>query len=146
MPTIFTRIINGELPGTFVWRDDRCVAFLSINPLREGHTLVVSRDEIAHWLDAPADLRDHLFGVAQTIGRAIDAAWSPSKVGLMIAGLEVDHLHLHVVPMDGDHDLDFDNAAAHASADSLAAAATQIRDALEELGTPSPQAVGEGPA
>jgi histidine triad (HIT) family protein len=146
MPTIFTRIINGELPGTFVWRDDLCVAFLSINPLREGHTLVVSRDEIAHWLDAPADLRDHLFGVAQTIGRALDAAWSPSKVGLMIAGLEVDHLHLHVVPMDGDHDLDFGNAASSAAPESLEAAATRIRLALENLGTPSPHGVDEDPA
>ena len=99
MPTIFTRIIDGDLPGTFVWRDDRCVAFLSINPLRDGHTLVVPREEVDHWIDCPEDLRNHLFGVAQTIGRAIDAVWHPERVGLTLVGLDVPHLHIHVSPI-----------------------------------------------
>ena len=65
MPTLFTRIIEGEIPGTFVWRDDQCVAFLSINPLAPGHTLVVPIEEIDHWVDAPPELNAHLFDVAQ---------------------------------------------------------------------------------
>lgn len=146
MPTIFTRIINGELPGTFVWRDERCVAFLSINPLREGHALVVPVEEVDHWLDAPSDLRDHLFGVAQTVGRALQAEWAPTKVGLMIAGLEVDHLHIHVVPMDGVHDLDFANAAKHAASEDLHRTGERIRSALERLGTPSPRPIEGGSA
>ncbi len=134
MATIFTRIIEGELPGTFVWKDEECVAFMSINPLRTGHTLVVPRLEIDHWLECPQDLRDHLFGVAQTIGRALEEVYSPRKVGLMIAGLEVPHLHLHVVPIDTVHDLDFSNAAASVDPDELETAAASIRDALIAAG------------
>lgn len=134
MATVFTKIIDGEIPGTFVWRDERCVAFLSINPLRPGHTLVVSVEEIDHWLDAPDDLRDHLFSVAQAIGRAQQEAFRPEKVGLMIAGLEVPHLHIHVVPIDGVTDLDFANAASSVDRDDLEAAAERIRHALGESG------------
>ena len=134
MPTIFTRIIEGEIPGTFVWRDDRCVAFLSVNPLRPGHTLVVPRVEIDHWLDCPPDLRDHLFSVAQAIGSAIDAAFPSRRVGLMIAGLEVPHLHIHLVPIDRARDLDFANAAASVDRESLEGAAASIRGALRAQG------------
>ena len=136
MPTVFTRIIDGEIPGTFVWRDDLCVAFLSINPLKRGHTLVVPIAEIDHWIDCPDDLRDHLFAVAQEIARAQQRAFSPVRVGLMIAGLEVPHLHLHVVPIDGVHDLDFANAAAHVRREDLEDAASAIRRELEALGSP----------
>jgi histidine triad (HIT) family protein len=134
MATIFTKIIDGEIPGTFVWRDDRCVAFLSINPLRPGHTLVVPRDEIDHWIDCPDDLRDHLFEVAQAIARAIQAAWNPAKVGLMVAGLEVPHLHIHVSPIWGVHDLDFTNAAMSVRPEELDAAAAAIRKELRQAG------------
>ncbi|MEM8903402.1 MAG: HIT family protein [Actinomycetota bacterium] len=130
MPTIFTRIIDGELPGHFVWRDERAVAFLSINPLQPGHTLVVPLDEIDHWLDAPTDLNAHLMGVAQAVGAVLQAEYEPTRVALMIAGLEVPHLHLHVVPMRGVHDLDFANAAAHVDPDELAAHADRIRGGL----------------
>lgn len=127
MATIFTRIIEGEIPGAFVWRDDECVAFMSINPLRTGHTLVVPRLEVDHWLDCPTDLRNHLVDVAGAIGSAIQKVYGPAKVGLMIAGLEVPHLHLHVVPIDGAHDLDFANAAPHVDPNELEEAAASIR-------------------
>ncbi len=134
MATIFTKIIEGDIPGTFVWRDDECVAFMSINPLRTGHVLVVPRREVDHWIDCPASLRDHLFAVAQEIGRAIHEAFEPEKVGLMIAGLEVPHLHLHVVPIDGVHDLDFANAATAVERDDLEQAAGAIRHVLTRHG------------
>lgn len=134
MATIFTRIIEGEIPGTFVWRDERCVAFMSINPLRSGHTLVVPIQEVDHWLDCPPELRDHLFDVAQRIGNAQQAAFRPAKVGLMIAGLEVPHLHLHVVPIDGVHDLDFSNAAVDVEPEELERAAQAIRVELRSAG------------
>jgi histidine triad (HIT) family protein len=134
VPSVFSRIIDGELPATFVWRDDRCVGFLSINPLRPGHTLVVPRREVAHWIDVDADEWAHLTAVAQTIGKALDAAYSPAKVGLMLAGLEVAHTHLHVVPIDGMHDLDFANADPDPDPSVLEAAADRVRDALREVG------------
>ncbi len=134
MPTIFTKIIEGEIPGTFVWRDDRCVAFMSINPLRPGHVLVVPREEIDHWLDCPVDLRDHLMGVSQTIGQAIHQVYPSEKVGFMIAGLEVPHLHIHLVPIDGVRDLDFANAAASIEREELEDAASSLRSALSAMG------------
>lgn len=134
MASIFTRIIEGELPATFVWKDDQCVAFLSIEPLRPGHTLVVPRQEIDHWLDCPPALRDHLMEVASTIGAAIDAEWHPARVALMIVGLEVPHLHLHLVPIwNMASDLDFASTS-QASRDELEAAAGKIRRALEVAG------------
>lgn len=133
MPTLFTRIIDGEIPGTFVWKDDKCVAFLTIAPLREGHVLVVPRAEIDHWLDCPPDLREHLMDVSSIIGNALQAAWHPEKVGLMIAGLEVPHLHIHLVPIWHVHDLDFSRARP-AERDELEAAADRIRAALTAAG------------
>lgn len=137
MATLFTKIINGEIPGRFVWRDESVVAFLTIAPLKPGHVLVVPIEEVDHWLDLEPELLDHVLSVAQTIGRAVDRAFSPEKVGLMIAGLEVPHTHVHVVPITGIRDLDFANADANASAESLDEAAEEIRVALTELGAAS---------
>lgn len=134
MASIFTRIISGELPGRFVWQDERCAAFLSINPLKPGHTLVVPRKEVDHWLDLEPDLAQHLFGVARTIGKALQDAFQPVKVGLIIAGLEVRHVHLHVVPIDALGDVDFANADRNPSPADLDRSADRIRDALRALG------------
>jgi histidine triad (HIT) family protein len=134
VPTVFTRIITGELPGRFVWRDDVCVAFLSVNPLKPGHALVVPRAEVDHWIDLEPGVMAHLTDVSRQIGRAQQQAFSPVRVGLMIAGLEVPHVHLHVVPIDGVHDLDFANAAADPDPAGLDAAADALRTALRDQG------------
>lgn len=134
MATLFTRIIDGELPGRFVWRDECCVAFLSINPLKPGHTLVVPRAEIDHWLDLDKATRDHLMDVATQIGAALQQAYNPPKVALIIAGLEVPHLHLHLVPIWGEQDLNFARAERDPDPAALDQAATTLRTALEELG------------
>ncbi len=132
MATVFTKIIDGELPGRFVWRDDRCVGFLSINPLRHGHALVVPIAEVDHWLDVEPELNAHLMRVSQFIGQAQMAAFSPTRIGLMIAGLEVPHVHLHVVPIDGVHDMDFANAARDPDPAQLDAARDAIVSALRD--------------
>ncbi|MEZ5234006.1 MAG: HIT family protein [Acidimicrobiia bacterium] len=134
MATIFTRIIDGELPGRFVWRDERCVAFLSINPIRRGHTLVVPRAEVDHWLDLDPATAAHLTTVAQIIGVAQQQAFNPRRVGLIIAGFEVPHTHLHVIPIDDMGGLDFANAAATVDPGELDAAAGAIRAALQRAG------------
>jgi histidine triad (HIT) family protein len=134
MPTIFTRIINGEIPGTFVWRDDLCVAFMSINPLAFGHTLVVPIDEIEHWIDAPPDLSAHLFAVAQHIGQAMQSAFSLEKVGLIMAGYEVPHMHIHVIPTNDMSEMSFENAAASVEPEVLESSAASLRAALSALG------------
>ena len=131
MASLFTRIIEGELPGRFVWRDDQCVAFLSIAPLKPGHTLIVPRDEVDHWLDLPSERMQHLTHVSHCIGNAIFEVWNPVKVGTLILGLEVPHVHIHLVPIWQPRDLDFDNADADARPEDLDAAAEALRTALQ---------------
>jgi len=127
--TLFSRIIAGELPGHFVHDDDDCVVFLSIQPLSEGHSLVVPREELDDWLACPDALRDHLFGVAQRVGRAIRAVYAPPRVGLIVAGFEVPHLHVHVFGAYGLGTFDFSRAR-RAGQDELAAVAARLRAAM----------------
>ncbi len=130
MASVFTRIIEGELPGRFVWRDERSVAFLSIAPIRPGHVLVVPIEEVDHWIDLEPDLAAHLMVVSRTIAWAQQAAFRPARVGLMIAGLEVPHTHLHLVPIGSERDLDFANADHDPDPAALDDAAERIRQAL----------------
>jgi histidine triad (HIT) family protein len=134
MPTIFTRIIAGEIPGTFVWRDDRCVVFMSINPMARGHALVVPVAELDHWIDGDPDLVAHLFEVTRLVGLAQRAAFSPERVGVIVAGYEVPHTHVHVIPTDAMAQLSFANAAASVDRDDLEAAAEAIRAELRAMG------------
>jgi histidine triad (HIT) family protein len=132
--SLFTRIIDGDLPGVFVWRDPECVVFLSINPMHHGHALVVPRAEVDHWIDLEPTLAAHLFQVAQTVGRAQQAALSPRRIGVIIAGDEVPHVHLHVVPFDSVAELSFAHADPNPPAGSLDGAAVAIRAALRDVG------------
>ena len=134
MASVFTLIIDGELPGRFVWKDERCVAFLTINPLTPGHTLVVPRDEVDQWTETDPELWAHLASVAHTIGRAIKEAFGNSRVGVVVAGYEVPHTHIHVFGADTMAQFDF--AAADPSPDpsELDGAAANIRAALHALG------------
>jgi len=132
--TIFTRIIDGEIPGTFVHRDDRCVVFMSINPIAHGHALVVPIEEVDHWVDATPALVAHLFEVTHIIGSALERAFDPARVGVIIAGYEVPHAHIHVVPTNDMSQLNFANAAGEVDHSSLDAAASSIRQALRANG------------
>ena len=134
MATVFSRIIGGELPGTFVWRDERCVAFLSINPLARGHVLVVPIEEIDHWVDGEPALIAHLFEVTRLIGLAQRAAFSPRRIGVIIAGYEVPHLHVHAIPTDEMAQLSFANAASSVDPAELEATAEAIRTELRAMG------------
>ena len=131
MSTIFSRIINGEIPGTFVHRDEHCVAFLSINPLAHGHTLVVPIAEVDHWVDLPAELAAHLFEVSYRIGRAQRMAFQCQRVGLIIAGYEVPHAHVHLIPTEHMGHLNFANAATSVDRTEMDDAALAIRVALQ---------------
>jgi histidine triad (HIT) family protein len=128
--TIFTRIINREIPGTFVLEDDLCVAFMSINPLADGHVLVIPRAEVDHWIDLPSDLSAHLFAVSHRISNALAAAFPCERVGMIIAGYEVNHCHIHLVPTTDMSQLDFRNAARTVERERLAANAARIIAAL----------------
>lgn len=130
MTTVFTKIIAGDLPGEFVWRDERCVAFMSINPMAPGHTLVVPIEEIDHWVDASPELTAHLFSVTRTIALAQQRAFDCERIGVILAGYEVPHTHIHVIPTSSMDELSFANAAPSVSRDDLAAWGAAIRTAL----------------
>ena len=137
MPSLFTRIIDGEIPGRFVWKDDHCVAFLTIEPMRPGHTLVVPRKEVDHWIDLDPELSAHIFEVGRVIGRAQYAAFNPRRIGVLIVGDEVPHVHIHIVPFDAASELSFAKADPNPPEGSLEAAAEKIRAALRDLGADS---------
>ncbi|HEY8983708.1 MAG TPA: HIT family protein [Streptomyces sp.] len=134
MSTLFTRILDGELPGRFVWEDERAAAFLSIAPLTPGHTLVVPRQEVDRWTDADGELLAHCVSVAQKIGRAVQHAWDAPRASLIVAGFEVPHLHIHVAPAWEMGDLDFSKAEVEKDESKLDDAADRLRTALRELG------------
>jgi diadenosine tetraphosphate (Ap4A) HIT family hydrolase len=134
MATIFTRIIDGQIPGTFIWKDDHCVVFMSINPMAHGHALVVPREEVDHWVDASPELTEHLFAVTRIVGVAQREAFGCDRVGVIIAGYEVPHTHIHVIPTSDMSQLSFANAAASIDREILDSAAEKIRVALRSAG------------
>ncbi|RDI47276.1 HIT family protein [Nocardia mexicana] len=134
MASVFSAIIDGQLPGRFVWEDDEFVAFLTIAPITQGHTLVVPRKEIDQWQDIDPDTFARLNGVAQKIGRAVRAAWEAPRAGLLVAGLEVPHLHVHVFPAFELGDFNISQADPEPSKESLDEAQAKIKQALRDLG------------
>ncbi len=133
-PSVFTLIIQGQIPGRFVWRDDDVVAFLTIGPIRPGHTLVVPVAQIDRWTEVPPDLWARIGEVQQVVGRALMDAFSPVRVGSIIAGLEVPHCHVHLIPIDSESDLSFANVDPDPSPEALDDAAERIRAALRAAG------------
>ena len=133
MSTIFTKIIEGEIPGRFVWADEVCVAFATIEPHTDGHVLVVPRVEVDSYVDAPDDVVAHLAVVAKRIGAAQVRVFEAPRAGLVVAGYGVDHLHLHVLPIRSEEDLSF-SSARHPEGPELDAAMERLRGGLVEDG------------
>ena len=133
MTTVFTKIINRELPGRFVYEDDEVVAFLTIQPMTQGHTLVVPRAEIDQWQDIDKAALGRVMSVAQLIGKAVCRAFDAQRAGVIIAGLEVPHLHVHVFPTRSLSDFGFANVDNNPSPTSLDEAQAKIKAALAEL-------------
>lgn len=107
MSSVFTRIILREIPGYIVAEDDLCIAFLDVNPLKMGHTLVVPKVEIDRFFDLHPDLLSHVMKFAQNVAHALEKAVACKKVGVAVIGLEVPHAHVHLVPINQVADLDF---------------------------------------
>lgn len=99
MATIFTKIIEGEIPCHKVAETDEHIAFLDINPIAEGHTLVVPKKEIDYFFDLPNDLMQSTMNFSRTIASAIDSALGPLRTGVIVQGLEVPHAHVHLIPL-----------------------------------------------
>ncbi len=133
MASIFTKIINREIPGHFVWEDEHCFSIMTIQPIREGHLMVIPKMEVNHWDDVPSSIATHLMMVSQKIAKAIKAVIPCKRVGVSIIGLEVPHTHIHLIPIDNMGDLDF-SLAQEVSPERLAATSEMIRNALQARG------------
>ena len=129
MASIFTRIIQGEIPCHKVAEDDRFLAFLDINPLREGHTLVIPKVEIDYLFDLDDDLLAGILPFAKGVARKIKAVVPCDRIGVTVIGLEVPHAHIHLIPIDGVHDMEFSRPKLKLTSEAMAALAERIRRA-----------------
>jgi diadenosine tetraphosphate (Ap4A) HIT family hydrolase len=134
MSSVFTRIINGEIPGRFVWKEDDVVAFLSAGPLADGHTLVVPTEEVDRWTDASPELLTRVMKVAQKIGAAQVEVFGSARAGLLVAGYEVHHLHVHVWPSNSMADYDFGSVDQNPDPAQMDANAEKLRAGLRTAG------------
>ncbi len=130
MPTIFTRIINGEIPCHKVAEDDRFFAFLDINPLKKGHTLIVPKDETDYIFDLSDDKVSAIFVFAKKVSKAIKEAFPCNRIAVIVLGLEVPHAHIHLIPMDQMEDVNFRNPKLKFSPEEFGEIAEKIRRRL----------------
>ncbi len=129
MTSVFSKIIDRELPGHFVFEDDQAVAIMTIAPVMPGHVLVIPKEEVDHWDDVPEVLMTHLMTVSRKLAKAMKEVYQCQRVSMQIIGIEVPHTHLHLIPINEIADADFAKAAM-AEADQLAAEAEKIRQAM----------------
>lgn len=132
MSTVFTKIIQGEIPGRFIYRDEDVAAFLTIEPVAYGHTLVVPVKEVDKWTDLEPELWAKLNRVAQDIGQAIIEVFGSERAGYLIAGFEVPHAHIHVFPADDMSGYDLSRAIPAGETDEakMDEAAEKLKQAL----------------
>ena len=126
MPTLFTRIVRGEIPSYRIAEDDRFYAFLDIHPLREGHTLVIPKIETDRFFDLPDDLLSGILNFSKPIAHAIEKAFPCNRCGISVGGLEVPHAHVHLVPISSAEDLDFTRP-------KLRLSDAEFRDCMERI-------------
>jgi histidine triad (HIT) family protein len=131
MATIFTRIIRGEIPCYKVAEDDRYFAFLDINPLHEGHTLVVTRQETDYIFDLDDDTYNGLMAFSKKVAAALKKTIECKRIGVAVVGLEVPHVHVHLIPMDSMDDINFLRPKLKFTADEFGKTAEKISKAIE---------------
>jgi len=129
MPSLFSRIVAGEIPCHKIAEDDRFLAFLDIMPLAEGHTLVIPKLEVDRFFDLPDDLLSGINVFARDVALQLERAIPCERVGVAIIGLEVPHAHVHLIPLNGVADINFERPKLQVTPDDLATTAAQIRQA-----------------
>ena len=132
MASVFTKIIEGEFPARFIYKDDVVVSFLTINPVTPGHVLIVPIAEVDHWVDLDPKTLSHIMGVAQKISSALMACFDCERIGFEIAGFEVPHAHIHLIPANHNEDLDLSRGDPTPSHEFLDAIQTKIVAKLAE--------------
>ena len=127
MPTIFTRIVNGEIPCYKIAETDNCLAFLDIQPLAKGHTLVIPKKEIDYIFNVEDGLLSEMNLFAKKVAKAIEKAVPCKRIGIAVIGLEVPHAHIHLIPINRVSDIDFSQPKLKLSAEELNSIAESIR-------------------
>jgi len=127
--SIFTKIISGEIPSYKIAEDDKYFAFLDINPLKEGHTLVVPKQEIDYVFDLDDELLSGMMIFAKNVAKKIKKVIPCNRIGIAVIGLEVPHAHIHLVPIDTVHDIDFTQPKKNLSSNELASISKLIQEA-----------------
>ena len=130
MVSIFTRIINRELPCYLIREDDKFIAFLDINPIAEGHVLIVPKPEIDYFFDLSNDYLSEILLFARPIAKAIESVVNCQRVGLSVIGLEIPHAHLHLVPINSVGDLSFSSPKLKFSKEEFSSLAEKIKNQL----------------
>lgn len=130
MPSIFSRIVNGEIPCHKIAEDDRFLAFLDVMPLAPGHTLVIPKQEIDYLFDLPDELLADLMLFAKRLAPALRQAVPCKRIGVSVIGLEVPHAHFHLIPMNSMQDVNFTQPKMKVTPDELATTAASIRALL----------------
>jgi len=131
MATIFTKIVAGEIPSYRILEDERYYAFLDINPLKEGHTLVIPKQETDYLFDLQDDLLADMMVFAKKVALAIDQTMECKRVGVAVLGLEVAHAHIHLIPINNLHDIEFSRPKLQFSDEEFRATAEKIRSAIK---------------
>jgi len=133
MATIFTKIIQGEIPAYKIAEDDKHLAFMDINPLAKGHTLAIPKQEVDYVLNMDDAALAELMIFAKKVGRAVEKVVSCKRMGITVIGLEVPHTHIHLIPINTIYDMDFKQPKLKFSPAEFAALSAEIRQAYEDL-------------
>lgn len=132
MASIFTKIVRGEIPSYKIAETENYYAFLDINPLAKGHTLVIPKQETDYLFDIDDELYKGLFGFAKKVARAIEKEINCKRIGVAVLGLEVPHAHIHLVPINSIYDIDFKQPKLKLSEEEFEQTANKIRKAYEK--------------
>ena len=130
MASVFTKIIEREIPAYIIAEDDQYLAFLDINPLKEGHTLVVPKKEVDYVFDLDHQTLAGLFSFSQHVAKAIESVIKCNRIGMTVIGLEVSHAHVHLIPIDEVDDMNFSNMKLAFSKEEMSSIASKIKGAL----------------
>ena len=133
MASIFTKIVNGEIPSYKIAENEKCYAFLDINPLAKGHTLVIPKKEIDYLFDIEDDLYKDLFAFGKKVAKAIETVVTCKRIGIAVLGLEVPHAHVHLIPINTIYDIDFKQPKLKFSEEEFKEIAAEISEAYEKL-------------
>jgi len=134
MASIFSRIVSGEIPSYKIAESDVFFAFLDINPLAKGHTLVIPKKEVDYILEVEDDLYKELFAFAKKVGKAIERVIVCKRIGIIVYGLDVPHAHIHLIPINKSSDMNFESSKLSLSKEAFQEIARDISLAFEDLG------------